>query len=490
MYYQAAPYSSFSFPASPSSLTALPNNIGLLAGWGFLPTPVAPTVTNSTGASNIAATAARLNGNLTNNGNENPTVTIYWGPSDGVTTPANWAHHSDLGILPAGTFYSDISALTASTPYYYRCYASNSGGNSWAASSATFTTLPPPPPPVAPTVTNSTGASNIADTTARLNGELTNNGNENPTVRIYWGPSDGVTTPGNWAHYIDLGTKSVGTFYSDISTSAGTTYYYRCYASNSGGTSWAASSASFTTASTPVKLIGVDASATSTTTYPGNYFFLYRFQAVASGNITTFKFDASASGNVKVAIYSDSSGAPGSLLNAVNTSTPVTAGWNSITIPSTAVVSGTYYWLSYSSDATIGYYQSGTGTLYYQSATYSSFSFPASPSGLSTLTGSVGLLAGWGFAVLPTPPPTPVVVSPGSSITFKWNASTGATKYYLQVNTSADFTGTNIFNAEVGNVTSQEVTGFSLGTTYYWRIKAGNTGGWSDWTALRSFVTN
>ena len=34
-----------------------------------------------------------------------------------------------------------------------------------------------------------------------------------------------------------------------------------------------------------------------------------------------------------------------------------------------------------------------------------------------------------------------------------------------------------MFNAEVGNVTSQEVTGFSLGTIYYWQVKAGNEAG-------------
>ncbi len=87
-------------------------------------------------------------------------------------------------------------------------------------------------------------------------------------------------------------------------------------------------------------------------------------------------------------------------------------------------------------------------------------------------------------AVGPPNPPTPV--SPGTAITFKWSTSSGATNYHLQVNTNSSFTGTSMFDGEVGNVTSKEVTGLTLGTTYYWRVKAGNTGGWSDWSSVRS----
>jgi len=47
-----------------------------------------------------------------------------------------------------------------------------------------------------------------------------------------------------------------------------------------------------------------------------------------------------------------------------------------------------------------------------------------------------------------------------------------------------------MFNAEVGNVTSQEVTGFSLGTIYYWQVKAGNEAGWGPWSAVRSVLAN
>jgi hypothetical protein len=45
-----------------------------------------------------------------------------------------------------------------------------------------------------------------------------------------------------------------------------------------------------------------------------------------------------------------------------------------------------------------------------------------------------------------------------------------------------------MYDSELGNVTSQEVTGFSIGTDYYWRVRAGNDSGWSDWSSVRSFT--
>ena len=100
----------------------------------------APTVTNSSGASNITSSSARINGEVTSTGGENPTVHIFWGDNDGGTTPANWDHNEDLGVKGTGTFYKDISGLTSSTAYYYRTYATNSGGSDWADSTSSFLT--------------------------------------------------------------------------------------------------------------------------------------------------------------------------------------------------------------------------------------------------------------------------------------------------------------------------------------------------------------
>ena len=99
-----------------------------------------PTVTNGIGATIVKANSARLNGEITGTGGQNPSVTIYWGTSDGGTNIGHWTQQLSLGNLDKQTFSRDISGLNPGTKYYYRCYASNSAGASWASSTETFTT--------------------------------------------------------------------------------------------------------------------------------------------------------------------------------------------------------------------------------------------------------------------------------------------------------------------------------------------------------------
>jgi phosphodiesterase/alkaline phosphatase D-like protein len=47
-----------------------------------------------------------------------------------------------------------------------------------------------------------------------------------------------------------------------------------------------------------------------------------------------------------------------------------------------------------------------------------------------------------------------------------------------------------MLNAEMGNVLYREVTGLTAGTTYYWRVKAGNSAGWSGWSTTGSMLCN
>ena len=100
----------------------------------------APSVDNDSGASGIASTNAVLNGEVTDTGGDTPAVTIYWGPTDGVTTPSAWSNSINMG-LQATTFSSGVSGLLPDTTYYYRCYATNSAGEAWAPATTNFTTL-------------------------------------------------------------------------------------------------------------------------------------------------------------------------------------------------------------------------------------------------------------------------------------------------------------------------------------------------------------
>jgi autotransporter-associated beta strand protein len=92
-------------------------------------------------------------------------------------------------------------------------------------------------------------ASNIGFTNATLNGQLLSTGGQFPTVKIYYGPTDGGTNPAAWAGSISLGVQS-GSFGGTISNlTANTTYHFASAASNSAGTGWATPSQSFSTLS-------------------------------------------------------------------------------------------------------------------------------------------------------------------------------------------------------------------------------------------------
>jgi len=67
-----------------------------------------------------------------------------------------------------------------------------------------------------------------------------------------------------------------------------------------------------------------------------------------------------------------------------------------------------------------------------------------------------------------------------SSFTANWSASAGALGYQLDVNTNNTFTGTALINnVNVGNVTSFSVTGLVANTNYFYRVRPGNTCGFS-----------
>jgi len=231
------------------------------------------------------------------------------------------------------------------------------------------------------------------------------------------------------------------------------------------------------------KLIGAD-NAAGANELTG-YIRLSRWQAVATGNMTEFRCKAGASGNIKVALYADSAGQPGALITAMNTAQAVVSGWNTLSFTSTAITSGTYYWLAIVFD-TQGCCQAVTTTgVQYRSkaATYSGFSFPnPAGSGFDSYTTFYDLAAGWGsIVVVPgaPPPPTPTPLSPTKPVTFSWTASAGATKYQLQVNTNSSFSGTSLFDSEVTATT--QIVAVPIGTTCYWHVRAGMP--WSAYTS-------
>lgn len=93
------------------------------------------------------------------------------------------------------------------------------------------------------------------------------------------------------------------------------------------------------------------------------------------------------------------------------------------------------------------------------------------------------------------PPSAPTLISPtnnataiATTTTLSWNASNGAVSYRLHVSTSSNFS-TTFFDQSNITTTSQQVTGLSYSTLYYWRVDASNNDGTSDWSSVWSFTT-
>lgn len=87
--------------------------------------------------------------------------------------------------------------------------------------------------------------------------------------------------------------------------------------------------------------------------------------------------------------------------------------------------------------------------------------------------------------ILPNPPPAPIVNAATSvstnGFTANWNSAGDASGYWLDVSASSTFGSyvSGYQNLNVGNTTSQSVTGLNANTTYYYRVRAYNYGGMS-----------
>jgi hypothetical protein len=199
----------------------------------------APSVVTLT-PTTITSSSATIRGNLIEVGTSSPTMSLYWGPSDGGNSTAAWANTQNLGTQAnPGEFSSSLIGLQPNTTYFYRAYGANAQGEDWASSSETFTTASAPP-----TVEN-VAASNIMGTSATIGATVNSTGGEIPTLVIHYGDNDAGT--GNWDSQLDLGLQTSSDSGNISDLTPGTTYFFRAATTNSAGTSWASSTASFST---------------------------------------------------------------------------------------------------------------------------------------------------------------------------------------------------------------------------------------------------
>lgn len=147
---------------------------------------------------------------------------------------------------------------------------------------------------------------------------------------------------------------------------------------------------------TDVKLVGVDETEDYDYFLPNNYLELGKFTAEKSGTVSAIHFYSrmTATAHWKFAIYSDSSGSPGTVLASTGEITTTKSGWQTASISAT-LVSGTVYWLAFVSDTSLGSTDAGTGVQKYKSMSYSGSSFTNNPTELTDGTRIIKINA-WG----------------------------------------------------------------------------------------------
>ena len=434
-------------------------------------------------------------------------VNVSWTSVSGATgytlqrSPDGSTGWTTIGS-PTGTNYTD-SGLSAATTYYYRVSATGGGNTSPYSTVASATTQPNPPP-----------APGSLTATAANSGE----------IDLSWGSSSGATgyrverSNSPTTGFSTLTTVSApSSSYADQSVGAGSTWYYRVFATNGGGSSGASPVASATTPpATPTGLAASTASAgeidlswatsagatgytvqrspdgssgwatigtPSTTGYSDtglNSASPYYYRVSASTGSTSSPYSTTVSATTTPS-------APTGLTAAATAPNAISLQWNDVTGETSFTVQRSPDGTSWASIATVGanvtnYTDTGlaAGSTYYYRVLAIDAGGSSAPSASASAT-AVG-----------APPAQPSGVSAttasASEIDIQWQGASDASGY--RVERSADgSTGWTAVYTGGATPTSYSDLGLGASTTYYYRVIATNSSGPSPASAVVSATT-
>ncbi len=409
---------------------------------------------------------------------------------------------------------SAVVGLSSGTTYYYRLRSVNTGGTSAVSNTMSTTTY------LAPTVTTQ-AVTAITVGTATGNGNVTVLGVPNPTQYGHcWALTSSPTTANAKT---TLGAKSTTGAYTSSLTglTAGTLYFVRAYATNAAGTVYG-SEVSFTT--TPAAPTATAATSITISGFTANWSAVtgaasYRLDVSTVSSFASYitgYTDKNVASVVSYAIASLTTGATyyyrvravntgGTSANSGTITTIVYQTPTVVTSPVTAVTTTSatgngnvtvlgvptptqhgHCW-AITSNPTISNSHTSLG------AKITTGAFTSSLTGL--LAGTQYYVAAYATnaagtsydddAIFVTTPPAPVANAAtyitSTGFTANWSAATGTFSYRLDVSTVNTFASciTGYSDLTVGNVLTYAVSGLSTGTTYFYRVRAVNTGGTS-----------
>jgi uncharacterized protein (TIGR02145 family) len=393
-----------------------------------------PGITTGT-VTNIIDTTANCRGVVTSDGGDSVVARgICWSTSANPTLADN--HTVDSSGL--GEFIGTMTGLIPGTQYHARAYATNGGGTAYGADRP-FTTKTVPTVSV-DSVVNTTSVS------ASCTCHVTHNGGLPLTARgLCWDTLPSPTIAGN---HTTNGT-SVGNFTVQLTDLIpGTTYYVRCYATNSVGTGYG-NEVSFTTLTTPIlttaEVTGIDF-----------------HSATGGGEILNLDIPAITERGV---CWSTSQNPTLADSHSIDSLLTDSTGFGTFTAPMTDLTASTRYYVR-------AYATNSSGTSYGNQVSFWTLSLPTFYT--SQVNGFSDTLATFSAFISSTGG------GPLIARGFCWDTVASPT---IEANHTVDTSsaGTGSFTATV--------TGLTPGTLYYMRPYATNGGG-TAYGQQRTFTTH